>query len=92
MLDGSTSTVNNQGTLNINNNTSLTIKGTINNTSTINLQSGGNDTRLRVGTGGATLTGLGTVNLSDNSQNNIDAAVAGVTLTNTNNTMLAASP
>jgi hypothetical protein len=87
LLDGSTSTVNNQGTVNILNNEYLTIQGTINNTGSIDLQSGGNDTRLRVGTGGATLSGSGTITLSNNSANTIDAAVASVTLTNTNDTI-----
>jgi hypothetical protein len=87
VLDGSSvaaGPVNNKATVNILDGTFLTIRGTINNTGSINLQSGGDDTRLRVGTGGATLSGGGTVTLGNNNSNRIDAAVAGVTLTNTN--------
>jgi hypothetical protein len=87
LLDGSTSTVNNQGTVDVTNNAYLTIDGAMNNTGTFGLLSGGNDTRLRIGTGGATLSGGGTIVLSDNTNNAIDGAVAGVTLTNTNNTI-----
>ena len=39
LLDGLTSTVNNQGTVDVNNNEYLTIDGTINNTDAIGLQS-----------------------------------------------------
>jgi hypothetical protein len=80
----------NAGTIIVENNTFFDIAGSVNNTGAIDIKAGGNDTRLRIGTGGATLTGSGTVSLSDNADNSIDAAVAGVTLTNTNNTITGA--
>ena len=86
ILDGTTSTINNQGAVDVTNNAYLTIQGTLNNTGTINVQSVGNDTRLRIGAAGATLTGSGQVVLSDNVNNLIDSASA-TTLTNTNNTI-----
>jgi hypothetical protein len=86
LLDGSVAAINNKGVLDILNNAFLSAKGTINNTGTINLQSGGNDTRLRLA-GSTTLTGAGTIVLSGNVNNRIDASTTGVTLTNVNNTI-----
>jgi hypothetical protein len=77
----------NAGTIIAENNTFFDVAGTVNNSGAIDLKSGGSDTRLRITTGGATLSGSGTITLSDNSNNSIDAAVSGVTLTNTNNTI-----
>lgn len=60
-LDGTTNTLTNSGTYVVQNNASTTILGTINNTGTIQLGSGGNATFLNVGSGTTTLTGAGTV-------------------------------
>jgi hypothetical protein len=76
LLDGTTSTVNNTGQFNINNNTSLNIQGTIANTGTIAMNSGGNVTQLMVTVKNAVLNG-GTVNLTDNSQNFILGTLTG---------------
>ena len=87
LLDGTTSTVNNQGVMDVSNNTSLSIQGTINNTGSINLQSVGNGTDLVVTASNATLTGGGVVVLSDNGNNFIVGSAAASTLTNVNNTI-----
>jgi hypothetical protein len=73
--------VNNQAVINVENNNFLYIQGTINNTGSINVNSGGNDTRLRVEATGATLEGAGTVTLSNNGNNTFDG-VTGAVLTN----------
>jgi hypothetical protein len=70
----------NNATVNVLNNTVLTVAGTIVNDGTINLQSGGNFTEL-VLSGNVALNGTGSVNLSNNSNNVIFGAVAGDTLT-----------
>ncbi|HEV2363292.1 MAG TPA: hypothetical protein VGS12_03745 [Caulobacteraceae bacterium] len=80
LLDGTANTVNNQASIQINNNTGLSIQGTITNTGStvgsINLQSGGNATFLEVTTKNATIVG-GTVNLSNNGQNEIIGTLSG---------------
>ena len=80
-LDGSTHTVTSAGTLEIPNNNNLTIKGTIDNTGTLELQAGGNPTYLYVGSPTVTLQGGGTVTFSDSPNNYIQAATAGNQLT-----------
>jgi hypothetical protein len=87
LLDGSTSTVNNQGTLNILDNTQLSIQGKINNTGAINLNSQGNNTNLVVTATNATLQGSGTVTLDDRTNNRILGSTAASTLTNVNDTI-----
>jgi hypothetical protein len=76
LLDGVAAPVINQGALQINNNTSLNIQGSISNTGTITLASGGNVTQLVVTAQNAVITG-GAVNLSDNSQNFIIGTITG---------------
>jgi hypothetical protein len=87
LLDGTTSAVHNDGTVNILNNQYLTIAGDIDNGAGINLQSAGNDTRLVIDNAGATLSGGGTVSLSNNPANSIIGNSATATLTNANNTI-----
>jgi hypothetical protein len=86
MLNGSTSTVNLTGTLQVFAADSLTIAGTINNTGKLNLYGG----KLVIGAGGATLLGAGQMNLSDTAANSITATVAGATLTNAGNVIFGA--
>ncbi|MCW5737750.1 MAG: hypothetical protein KIS73_26760 [Enhydrobacter sp.] len=85
LLDGSTSTVHNEGIVNVLNNQYLTIAGSINNTARINLLSAGNDTRLVIDAAGATLSGGGTVSLSNSSTNLIVGNSATAALTNVDN-------
>ena len=76
----------NASTVAVPNNTQTTLEGTITNTGAIQENSVGNNTFLTP-TGAVTLTGGGTVTLSDNNDNYIEAAVGGSTLTNVNNTI-----
>ncbi len=90
-LDGTANTVTNTGIVQVDNNTALTLLGTLSNTGTLVLDSLGNGTGLIVGPsatpGTVTLTGGGHVVLSDNGNNYVEAAIAGDTLVNLNNTI-----
>jgi hypothetical protein len=68
----------------LNNNTAY-IDGTINNTSTLQVNSSGDGTYLRLGTAAVTLTGGGTLALSNNGANYIYGNASSFTLTNVNN-------
>jgi fibronectin-binding autotransporter adhesin len=81
-LDGSGGALTSAGNLHIPNNNYLYIQGTLNNTGTLFLDSGGNNTQLLVNSPIATLQGAGTVTLSDNNANYIQAAAAGNQLIN----------
>ena len=89
VLDGTTNAVNNQALLNIDPNTSLTTKGTINNTGSINLNSY-NASQLVIGAN-TSLTGGGQINMTDAGgagyNNVIYGATAATTLTNVDNTI-----
>jgi hypothetical protein len=87
VLDGLTSAVNNQGSINILNNTALTIQGTINNTGAIAITGGGNDSDLIVDVTGATLTGGGTLDLGNNANDRVYGVTAASVLTNVNLTI-----
>ena len=79
VLDGATKAVTLGGSLNINNNTALTIEGTVKTGTTkgvLSLNSVGNNTTLTVSSSGATLSGL-QVDLSDNGQNFISGVLSG---------------
>ena len=78
--------VTNQGTYQVINNYATVLVGTMTNTGAIQLNSIGNVTELEA-SGAVTLTGGGTVTLSDNGQNYLAQAVAGSSLTNVNNTI-----
>ncbi len=85
LLNGlaNTVTLTSGSVLNVNNNTTALLQGTIANNGTLNLNSAGNGTYLSLNTGqNATLTGSGVVNLSNNGNNFIEASTAGTTLTN----------
>jgi hypothetical protein len=66
----------------------LYLDGTISNHGTISLESTNNGTVLWIASPTVTLNGGGTVLLSDNSQNYIEATTAGYTLINANNTIV----
>ena len=88
-LDGSATTVNNTGSVLVNDDTSLNLLGTINNTGTITLNSAGNYTNLIVASPTVTLTGGGSVVLSNTSYTalRIYGASASDVLDNVNNTI-----
>jgi hypothetical protein len=86
VLDGSAAAVDLIGTLSVNNNSTVTAGGTLDNTDTIALKSVGNGTFLIINGSNLTLQGGGSVTLSDNSQNYIYGAAAADTLTNVDNT------
>ena len=86
-LDGSTHTLTNSGTVNLDDDTTLTLLGTINNTGTIALNADNYNTDLVVGGATVTLTGGGTVLLDNNNLNRIYGAVATDILVNVNNTI-----
>jgi hypothetical protein len=73
-------TINSGSTVNINNNTALTLQGTIVNNATINENSGGNGTDL-IMNGNVALNGTGTVTLTNNANNLIYGAVGTDVLT-----------
>src|SRR5262249_37478749 len=81
-LDG----VTNAGTYQIPDGKNTSLVGTINKTGTISLNSGGNFTDLRIA-GNVTLTGSGTVTMSDNINNRIFGNAAADRLTNVDNTI-----
>jgi len=72
--------VTNTGTLNIVENSTLALNGTLTNNGSVNLQSGGNLTNLST-TGNRLIDGTGTINLSNDANNRIVAAAAGNSLT-----------
>ncbi|MBV9860385.1 MAG: Hint domain-containing protein, partial [Alphaproteobacteria bacterium] len=88
-LDGSSQgAITNAGTFLVADSGALFVSGVIDNTGTINLASTGDNTDLRIADG-TTLTGGGTVLLSDSSNNRIFGSVnnGNETLTNLNNTI-----
>jgi len=90
-LDGTTQTVLNTTTVNINNNEQLTLLGTITNSGTIAVNSTYNYTALDIGSTSAvstvTLTGGGTIAMGDYSANYLTNNYTGSTLINANNTI-----
>ncbi|MGI8840840.1 MAG: beta strand repeat-containing protein, partial [Caulobacteraceae bacterium] len=93
LLDGSASPLANKATIDLISNVngySLTLKGAIANSGSINIDTGAPTGRLDnliVDPAGVTLTGAGVVTLAGDGMANIDAAAAGATLTNVNNTI-----
>ena len=78
--------VTNSGTLQLPNNSTVVVQGTLTNSSTIGLLSVGNTTALEL-SGNVMLTGGGTITLSNNTNNYIYGAVGTDILTNVNNTI-----
>ncbi len=88
VLDGlTTGAINNKGSFDVSDNSSLTLWGTINNTGTISLTSGGSFTQLLIGSAGVTLTGGGQLTMSNNSSNQILGNSNTFQLVNVNNTI-----
>jgi hypothetical protein len=79
--------VTNAGTINIENDTVLTLGSTVTNSGTINISSSGNSTELVIDGNNATLQGGGHVTLSDNANNLIFGKTSLDTLTNVNDTI-----
>jgi hypothetical protein len=85
VLDGSTNSgaITNASLLKVHDGSALTIKGTIHNSGTMELDGGGGYTTLVVdSTSGATLDQSGAIALSDSGLNQIQAATTATTLTN----------
>jgi hypothetical protein len=80
-------TINNASNLVISDATHLTLGSTVNNTGTLSIASGGDSATLVIDANGATLTGKGTVALTDQSNNYIYGAAAADVLTNVDNTI-----
>lgn len=74
-------------TLDIDNNTSATLTGTLNNPGQIHLNSLGNLTNLIAGSGGLTLSGGGEIHLSGHINNRIYGVTGPTTLTNADHTI-----
>lgn len=75
-------TINSETTLDIDNATSATFSGTLNNAGRIDLNSTANFTNLIAASAGLTLTGTGSVHISGNNNNRIHGASSSTTLTN----------
>ncbi len=76
------------GNMNVLNNTDLGLSGTINNTGSISIINVGNPTDIHIQTGGATLTGGGTITLQGTTNNSrIDGVAGSPTLTIANQTI-----
>ena len=88
-LDGSTpaAPIANAGNVVVDDSTTLTLLGTVNNTGTITLASTGDPTELLIGLGGAALEGGGKIVLTANEEDEITGAASPDTLTNVNNTI-----
>lgn len=67
--------------------TNLTLLGVVSNSGTVQLQAGGNFTDLIIGTGGATLIGGGTIELSNSANNRIYGVSGATTLINVDTTI-----
>ncbi len=89
LLDGANFTVRNTGVIDILDSKTLNVQGAIANSGTVNLNGAADATTLQVagGTGAATLSGGGTVTMSDSAANVIRGGGASYTLTNVNNTI-----
>ncbi len=84
-FDGSAATLNNTGTVEINDNTALTVLGAIDNTGTIALEANFGGVNLTLA-GDTTLSGGGDITMSD-AVGNLITGGAGMTLTNVDNTI-----
>ena len=85
ILDGTAASVTNQGEVDIQNNTELTLAGAIDNLGQIDLSAGNNGTVLKITAAGVSLTGAGQVTLDNDSNNLLYGATAAATLTNVDN-------
>ena len=87
VFDGTSSAVNNTGSVVITDGSSLTLRGAIDNTGAISVNSTGDATYLYADASNATLSGGGTITLADNANSIISSQVVGATLTNVDNTI-----
>jgi hypothetical protein len=89
LLDGATAKVgiSNVGSLQITDGTYLTVQGAVGNTGAIQVNSSNDTTVLEIGAAGATLTGGGTITLTDNANNYIQGVGGAVVLDNVDNTI-----
>ena len=85
-FDGTSNAVTNTGTVDLNNTATLVLKGSIVNDSTINLLSAGNGTIL-LASGTVTLSGAGTVTMSNNNNNYFEGYTSADVIDNVNNTI-----
>jgi hypothetical protein len=85
LIDGTTSPVTDGATVSITDNTSLTMQGQVANSGSIVVNATSHTTHLTVGSAGLTLTGAGTVTLSNNALNRVSGVTAAATFTNVNN-------
>jgi hypothetical protein len=86
-LDGLTNAVINKSSIVLENNNNLYLEGTINNQGTITVDSTNNNTQLFIESPTVTLTGGGTLVISNNSNNYVQATTTGYVLDNVNNTI-----
>jgi hypothetical protein len=86
-LDGTAHTVINKGDVELNDNTTLTLLGTITNNGTIGLDSNYHNTDLIIGSPTLTLTGGGQIVLGNYPDNRLYGAAGTDTLVNVNNTI-----
>ncbi|MEJ0044984.1 MAG: hypothetical protein WDN04_01655 [Rhodospirillales bacterium] len=89
-LDGSTNAVTNQGNLIVNNQATLSVLGSLINQNVITLGSSNQNTDLIISSPTLTLTGGGTIALSNNAGNRIYGVSAASVLDNINNTITGA--
>jgi hypothetical protein len=85
LIDGTTSAVTNEATVSVSDNTNLTMQGAVINADRIVVSASSHNTHLTVGSAGLTLSGGGTVTLSNNALNRLSGATAAATLTNVDN-------
>jgi hypothetical protein len=86
-FDGTTTDVVDQASIVVQNGSQLILKGAIQNSGTISLQGQTKGSSLTIGQGGATLSGGGSITLSDLANDSITAAASGAVLTNVDNTI-----
>ena len=84
-LDGTAATLNNQGMVEVVDNDTLGVQGSLNNSGTLALGGTIAGSHLLIGTGNLTLTGSGRIDLGDTAVNTISAASTGQTLINVDN-------
>jgi hypothetical protein len=86
--DGRTVTIDATGDVALLDGQQLTLRGSIGNSGVIGLGANGDATTLLIDTTNVSLSGGGTIDLSDNGDNIITGAAANATLTNVNNTIV----
>ncbi|MDQ2860916.1 MAG: hypothetical protein M3T55_09360, partial [Pseudomonadota bacterium] len=90
LIDATTSAVTSQATVSVSDGTALTMQGQVVNSGRILVNAASALTHLTVGSAGLTLSGGGTVSLSNNALNHFSGVTATATLTNVDNTITGA--